>query len=153
MTTPVRRRGFIGNVYRNTVVPGSDGTPQTFSQLANAQDIKVGDAWKTFESMNRVSPVVKYLPGVQEWSIGFKITVDHTDADFVAMQTAYRAGTPIALWVADGPSNETGAGGPYADWLISDFGRDLPLKDGQMIDVKCVPHANCRFEPQYLTIS
>lgn len=153
MTTPAKQRGYSGNVYRNTNTPGSDGTPQTWSQVANAEDIKVADTWKTFMAMNRVSPVEKYLNAVQNWSVEFKIVWDRTDADLLAMQTAYRAGSPIALFVSDGGSAESGASGPYADWLITDFGRDMPLTAGQTITVKCVPHANCRFEPQYLAIS
>lgn len=153
MTAPAKRRGYTGNVYMNTQTPGTDGTPQTFVQIESAMDIKLGDAWDTFVASNRASPVKKFLPAQLDWSIEFDVIWDETDTDLVALRDAHNAGTVVALVALPGASDESGAIGPYADWLISEFGKDMPLSDGQKINVKCLPHANCRFEPQYLEIS
>lgn len=153
LVQPNKRRGYAGNVYRNTSIPTPPtGTPQFWSQIADAQDIKVGDAWTTFEASNRLSPVKKFLNAQLDWSIEFKTIVDLSDEDFIAMQDAHRNGTPINLLTTDGGPGERGTSGPNADWLITDFGRDAPLANGMEITVKCVPHANCRFEPYYLVV-
>ncbi len=149
MTTPAKKRGFVGNVYRNTGTHAS----QSWNQIVDAGDIKVSDSWKKFEASNRASGVIKYLPSMQEWGIEFKMIWDSTNTDQLALRTAFRAGTPIDLWAADGASATSGVSGPNAEWLVEDFGGNMPLTDGMEITVKLCPHANCSFEPEYKTIS
>lgn len=147
--TTAKKRGYIGQVYLQA---GSHASP-SWNQVENAQDIKIGDAWETFEASNRASPIKKFLPAQGDWSVEFSIIWDSSDTDLVALRTAYRAQTAVDMWVTDGLSATSGTSGPNCEWLITDFGLDMPLKDGQKITVKAVPHANCSFEPEYRTVA
>jgi hypothetical protein len=147
--TAAKKRGYDGNVYRNT---GSHAS-KVWNQVAGAMDIKVNDTATTFNASDRASAVEKELPATYKWGIEFKMLVDLSDADFLALRTAYRAGTAIDLWFADGPEDTVGVSGPNAEWLITEFGADAPLTDGMSVSVKCVPHGNCSFEPEYLVIN
>lgn len=147
--TAAKKRGYVAQVYRNT---GSHGSP-TWNSVGAAMDIKCGDQWNTFEASDRNSAVKKFMNGLQEWSIEFGVIWDSSDTDLTALRTAYRAGTAVDMWFADGPSDTVGVSGPNAEWLITEFGTDAPLQDGMKINVKCVPHALCSFEPEYKTVS
>jgi len=149
MTTPAKKRGFDGNVYRNT---GSHVSP-TYNQIESAQDIKIGDAWKTFDASSRASQVAKELPAQLDWSIEFSVIWDSTDVDLQALRSAYRNKTAIDLTFLDGDSGTSTSSGPQAEWLIKEMPYDAPLQDGMKVTFKCVPHGNCSFEPLYVTIA
>lgn len=146
MTTPAKKRGYVGNVYLNA---GSHAVPN-WNQVEDAGDIKISDSWKKFEAPNRISNVIKYLPSMQDWGVEFKMCWDSSSADQLALRAAYRAGTPIDIWAADGPSGTSGTSGPNAEWLVDEFSSDMPLVNGMEVHVKLCPHANCSFEPTYL---
>lgn len=145
--TTAKKRGYIGQIYLQA---GSHASP-SWNQVAQAQDIKLGDAWETFEASSRASPVKKYLPAQQDLSVEFTFIWDSSDTDLLALRAYYRAGAAADMWIADGLSGTPGTSGPNCEWLITEFGNDMPLKDGQKVTCKCVPHANCSFEPEYLT--
>lgn len=144
-----KKRGFAGRVYRNT---GTHDSP-VWNDITAAMGIKVGDSWSTFDASDRNSLVKKFLPSQNEWSIEFDVIWDTTDENLLALLAAYRGNLPVDLWFADGPSDASLVSGPNAEWLITEFGTDAPLTDGYKVTIKCVPHANCSFEPVYNVVA
>ena len=147
--TTAKKRGFAGRVYYNS---GTHGSP-TWVDVTEAVGIKIGDSWSTFDASDRSSSVKKFLPSMCEWTMEFDVLWDSSSTTLLAIRTAYRANTAVNFWFADGPSATVGSSGPNAEWLITEFGTDAPLADGYKITIKCVPHANCSFEPEYKVIS
>jgi hypothetical protein len=147
--TAAKKRGYEGQVYRNTGTHAS----ATWNAIGAAMDVKVGDSFSTFDASDRNSATKKALAAQQELSLEFSFIWDASDTDLTALRTAYRARTAIDLWATDGDSATTGVSGPNAEWLITEWSCDMPLADGMKVTVKCVPHGNCSFEPEYKTVT
>ena len=124
--------GHEAKLYRNT---GTVASP-TWNEIANCRDLAVADSMTDVDVSARdgggfaMSDV-----GLQTLELTFQMLGDYGDADFVALQQAYYARTPIHYAVASGAI--AAAGTQYVKFagIITSFQRSESLDDVTLYDV------------------
>jgi hypothetical protein len=130
-----KKLGSNACICRNT---GSFGAP-AWAPITAARDIKWNLApGAVFVSNDRFITVNTKIPVRYETSLEFSAIWDGGIA-LTALRTAFLAGTSIELaFLKEAPTN--GAKGIRGEWCVAEFPFQFPLQDGQLINIKLVPH-------------
>lgn len=91
------------------------------------------------------------IPTRFKFSAEGNVIWDPSNAQLTAIKAAFLAGTPLTMWVLDGPYATTGSWGVTSSWAVTDFPMDSPLLDGQKIALKFEPHGNGTVAPAFFT--
>lgn len=130
-------RGLLAKAYRNT---GNFGTP-TFDEVPLFDDLMINDTVNTSPSNSRESTIGSEAPALGAWSITGTVKCKKDDTDYLALQTAQKARTPIDLMFLTGASDSNNEAGYRCEWLIKTWGQDQGTGVGQMYrQVEFVPH-------------
>jgi len=120
--------GLEGKLYRGTA-GSTAGTEITNAKdvalklnMSEADHARRGDAGWDSTSVATIGA-----------ELTFGMVYDSADASFVALKNAALNRTPLAFANLDG----TGGKGMDADFVITGFGRDEPLKAGMTVPVTC----------------
>jgi hypothetical protein len=89
----------------NTAGPGI--TPATLSVI-NCKDLKRGRQRGKADASNRGSKFKLSEPSLKDEEIAFDMDTDETDAVYTALRTAYDAGSPVEIWMGNGPLGTAG---------------------------------------------
>ncbi len=129
----------------------------THAPITACMDIKINlEPGAMFDASDRATQTGGYFIDMVI-PTRFKISVEtnliwSTAAQVIAFRTAFLAGTPLQLWVLDGPYVTSGSWGLTGDFNVTDFPMDSPLEDGQKIALKLEPAGNYTNAPGFVTI-
>ena len=124
--------GFEAKLYRNT---GTVASP-TWNEIANCRDLAVADSMTDVDvSARDGSGFAMSDVGLQTIELTFQMNADYGDADFVALQQAYYARTPIHFAVASGAIASAGTQYVRFAGIITSFARAEALDDASRFDV------------------
>ena len=121
--------GLDGILYRGTA--GSSAA----TQMTNVKDLSFPDERSVADISTRGSTIELGRTTMRKLSISWSMNVDDADADYAAIQTAYLANTPLAFKCISATTDS----GIDADWNISKFNQQQPLRDGQTVEVEITP--------------
>jgi len=76
------------------------------------------------------------LATLRTLSVTCKIPLDPTDAGYIALATAFLAGSTLAMAFLTDAKAVTGAEGPVGDFAITKFDRNEPLDGNVEVDVE-----------------
>jgi len=119
------KTGFDHNLYRGTA--GSAAT----TKMTNVIDINDEDSRTDIDDTTHGSGGFKsHKVGLRDLGLTFNMLKDGTNADYVAVRTAYAAGTALSFAITDGAGD-----GIDADYVITDFKKGMPIDDKATVDV------------------
>jgi len=127
--------GVLGKdckVYRNT---GSHASP-VWVEMVRLKDVSVPLGKGKAEQKSRASSW-KYAKGTfkeMTLSAGYEYKPG-TDADFTALADSFMSGTPIELFISDGPAATAGSRGPRGVFEIFEFPFADNMEESRMIDL------------------
>ena len=126
--------GLDAKLYRGTA-----GT-QAATLMENVKDVGVeiesGEADVTTRKAKGWRMSIATLKSA---TIDFEMNYDTTDADFIALQTAFFSNTPLAFFISDGHGN-----GLDADFTILNFNHSQPLEEAITVSVTIKPTDSSR---------
>lgn len=126
--------GFQCRLYYGTAGSTADtlvtGTVDVTLNIEKAEvdNTARGDTWESV------------ITGLLNGSADFQLKYNESDTAYVALRTAFLAGTPIALAFLDGVDGK----GLDADFSITAFNHPQPLKDLAKVDVSVRPYTGNR---------
>jgi hypothetical protein len=124
--------GFEAKLYRNT---GTVASP-TWNEIANCRDLSLADSMTDVDvSARDGSGFAMSDVGLQTLELTCQMNADYGDADFVALQQAYYARTPIHFAVASGAIAAAGTQYVRFAGIITGFARSEALDDASRFDV------------------
>lgn len=145
--------GKDAKFYRNT---GTVASP-TWNSVDNCRDLSLGDSMTEVDVSSREGGgFVETDVGLQALELSFQMIGDYGDADFVALQTAYYARTPIHFATASGAI--ASAGTQYVKFAgkITKFEKGEELDGVTMYDVTIKPtrasESGSRVLPAWVTV-
>jgi hypothetical protein len=120
--------GLEAKLYRGTA--GS----QAATEMKNVKDLTLTVEKDEADISSRASSWALVRAKMKKGSIDFKMNWDASDADCLAIKTAFFADTALAFFVTDGAGT-----GLDADFEILKFAENQPLVTGQEVDVSIKP--------------
>jgi hypothetical protein len=124
--------GFEAKLYRNT---GTEASP-TWNLIDNCRDLSVADSVTDVDvSARDGGGWAMSDAGLQTIELTFQMIGDYGDADWVALQQAYYARTPLLLAVASGAIASAGTQYLKFPGIITNFARAEPLDGVTAYDV------------------
>ena len=118
---------------------GIGGTPE-WTELSIVKDVKLNTSKGEADVTTRASGGWKQVIGtLMDASIEFEMLWDTAAAGFQAIKDAYFDGAAIGLAVMDGPIDEAGSQGLWADCAILKFDRNEPLENAATVSVTAKP--------------
>jgi predicted secreted protein len=118
---------------------GIGGTP-TWTELARVKDVKLNTSKGEADVTSRASGGWKQTIGtLLDASIEFEMPWDTEGEGLQAVKDAYFNGTLLGLAVMDGPIDEAGSEGLWADCSILKFERNEPLEQAAAVSVTAKP--------------
>lgn len=143
--------GLDCNAYRNT---GTWASP-TWVAMSSVQDLTGSAGRNKVEAVSRGSKRKKYMGGLIDEGVGFKMLRDKSDTTQAALKAAFLAQPPtvIGFAFADGPIATTGTIYTKIDMIVTKFS-DLeePLEGAATVDVELSPAAQSANEPTEVTV-
>ena len=76
---------------------------------------------------------------LKDGSLEFEMIWDATDAGFTKIQTAWAAGTEVALMALDGGKAVSGSQGLAGNFVVTNFSRGEPLEEAITVSVTVKP--------------
>ncbi len=136
-------------IYRNA---GSYGSPD-WQEVENVQDVTFnlehGEADLTTRANNGWDALVATLKrGSFEWGMVY----DTADVDYVALEAAWFAKTPIDFLFLDGPVTTPGSKGIRATCQLFNFGQNQTLREGVKVSVTAKPTYSANAPTQYTAV-
>lgn len=129
------------------------GAPEGLVEMKNVKDVTVnletGEADVTTRGGIGWRQTAATL---KDGSVEFEMIHDPSDSDFGAIKDAWLNGTNIALAVLDGPSDEAGVQGLWADFQITNFSQSQPLEEALSYSVTAKP-ARSAVAPAWITVA
>lgn len=146
--------GKDAKLYRNT---GTNASP-TWNEVPNCRDLAVADSMTDVDvSARDGGGFAMSDAGLQTLELTFQMIGDYGDADFVALQQAYYARTPLLLAVASGAIATAGTQYVKFAGKILNFQRGESLDDVTMYDVTIKPtrasEAGALILPTWVTVT
>jgi predicted secreted protein len=118
---------------------GIGGTP-TWTELPIVKDVKLNTSKGEADVTTRASGGWKQVVGtLKDAAIEFEMVWDTASDAFQAVKDAYFGGTLLGLAVMDGPIDEEGSEGLWADCAILKFDRNEPLENAVTVGVTAKP--------------
>ena len=114
-------------IARNT---GTYGSP-TWNPLGNTRDVTLPVEKDEWDATRRDSGGwEEIIATIKKGGVEFDMVYMATDADFIALETAFFTDAAIEFFIADGPVATAGTRGLRATCEIMRFSRDEKLKEG-----------------------
>jgi len=119
---------------------GIGGTP-TWTELSRVKDVKLNTSKGEADVTTRASGGWKQVIGtLMDASIEFEMPWDTANEGLQAVKAAYfTSGALLGLAVMDGPVDEAGSEGLWADCAILKFERSEPLENASTVSVTAKP--------------
>ena len=111
--------GLDGILLRGTV--GATATVV----MTNVKDLSFPDERSVADISTRGSPIELTKTTMRKLSISWSMNVDDTDLDYAAVQGAYLTNAALSFKCI----SATGDSGIDADWYVSKFNQQQPLRD------------------------
>jgi len=131
----------------------NSGAPANLVPLDNAQDVtlsmETGEADVTTRANNGFKATVGTL---RSGSVDLAMIWDAADDGFRAVQEAFFQNKPLALAVLDGPKEEVGTQGLWADFSVINFSRQEPLAEAITAKVTLKPTYSA-IPPAWVTVA
>lgn len=143
-------RGKDFKLYRDTEANDPTGywSSPAWSLINNIRDLKRNNAKTMADVSIRLTNVKQYTGTMIDYSLDFQMVYDNTDADIIALESAYWAVTgeqrQIPFVVLDGPIGTVGSRGVRFVAEVSKFETSEALEDAGMQDVSLTPS----FDPE-----
>lgn len=109
---------------RNT---GAYGSP-TWVVVENVRDLSGPDSMGEADASTRRVKVKQFEPALEEIAFEWEMIEDPTDADFLAIQTAYRTRAKLDLAFSDGNMTTTGTSYFRVEVKVFGFEKSEPLE-------------------------
>lgn len=126
---------------------GGTWASPTWATIAEVENLNVARNRAKATVNTRASKHKKILVGQKETIITFRMPRNCTDTDFVALQTAFEAGSNIIFAYATGAIATSGTRYVKLECKVSKFGEDEPIDDAAWIDVELEPAADSTNDP------
>ena len=141
--------GQTCKLFRNN---GGSWASPTWAEINNVENLKAPLSRTKAEASKRASAYKKYLPGMMDLGISFNMPRDVADADYIALRTAFLAGTAIIVAYATGPIATVGTRYVKLEVIITKFDEDEPLDGACMVDIELAPDARSANDPTDTTV-
>lgn len=114
-------------------------TGGNWAEIKIAQDVDIDESPDMIEASSRSSSVKRYIAGLIEGKISFKILAIDGETVYGALQTLARAKTPVELAWTDGDNIAT-TGTVYGrDWFLLSWKKGEPLNGMPTVDIEASP--------------
>ena len=128
--------GKDAKLYRNT---GTNASP-TWNEIPNCRDLSLGDSMSEVDVSARDGGGFALTDvGLQALELSYQMIGDYSDADFVALQTAYYARTAIIFATASGTIATSGTQYQKLPAKITKFEKGEELDGVTMFDITIKP--------------
>lgn len=125
------RAGFEGKLYYKT--GGS------WAEIKIAQDVDIDESPEMIDASSRASTTKRYIAGMIEGKISFKILAIDGETVYEALKTLARAKTAVELAWTDGDAIST-TGTVYGrDWFLLTWKKGEPLNGMPTVDIEASP--------------
>jgi len=147
--------GFNAKLYRQTsgtraAWPGTGAAPN-LDEVPNVRDLKLSEDTAVADVSTRGGGgYTQEVAALKHVGATWQMVYDPSDADFTAIQTAYRTNAVIALAILDGTAATVGTQGMWFDAMITKFEMTQELTNAIVVDVEVV-NAYSAVAPAWVT--
>ena len=136
-------QGYEAKLYWDDT-PLSDGPGTgTWTELTIVKDVTLGDEREEVDQTTRAFSGRKSTRGgLRDNPVDLEVVYDESDTGFVALRTAYYAGSEIALAFMDGDIATEGNTGVVGNWHVIGFPRNEPLAGQITVPVTVKPSSH-----------
>ncbi len=128
--------GKDAKLYRNT---GTNASP-SWNLIENCRDLSLGDSMTEVDVSARDGGGFNMVDvALQSLELSFQMVGDYSDADFVALQTAYYARTPLLMATCSGLIGTSGTQGVKFPCKVTKFEKTEELDGVTMFDITIKP--------------
>ena len=131
--------------------PGSGAAPNLVV-IDNCRDLTMSLETDEWDATTRAAAGWEVIATkLTKATIEFEMLWKTSDAAFAAVKNAFMNGTTLALAVLDGVEDTAGVEGLWADFHVTKFGRNEPLREGMVVPVTLRP-ADSAVAPEWVTV-
>lgn len=151
-----RKRGRDLLLYRQTTGTRAawpvSGSAPNLTKVPRVRDVGLPFERSEHDASDRDSDFEQIMTGLIKAPLEFQLIYNPSDTHQAALETAFHAGTTVAVAVCDGNPATAGTKVFWADWEILRFAHGAPVEGGWMVDVQMKPTALSDVPPAKATV-